>query len=515
MSVEEKSIQQFAAQLDQEAPPISIAEIEQRAATTSAGLHGGAAPPDRRRWAPVVLAVAVVIVAIAGVVLALPERSPTPTLRTGETVELGTVAAPPTQPATSVPSPPGATAPPSEETASDPTVAAPTTLALPPRDVSLDGDTESVLAAIDADRIDKLRELDGFTATVRQQTETLRDDGSPIETQSGFGSRTTLLADGSMWTELDGGGFASYDAATGESRGAIPMPTGDTYYQLIEGWTDNSTGLSIMLGSDPARLLSDATQMSTVVIEETIHDQRAAWSIRTTMDVTISAVDPDASPQTETFVVDQATGLIVASSLEWQASPQERIRRTSELVDLELTDAMPAQFPGQFPDGAQIDRSGDPAAYRPATLSDAAEWFGPGFVAPPEVPVGTTIFLAEYEGETGNPQSVRSRNVEIRAREGFATLWTVFLSTDVPGSGGSIPDGQLLVDGTLCRDVDDDGTCDVLPSDSEPIANTAVADFSVYDAPPFLTLERNGIRVSVTGSSVVDARSVAESFVAW
>ncbi len=211
--------------------------------------------------------------------------------------------------------------------------------------------------------------------------------------------------------------------------------------------------MSIMLGSDPARLLGETAPSSRFVVTETTHDQRPAWQIESMMNAGGTAVDPDVETQTETFVVDQATGLIVVSSVEWQGTPQERVRRSSELIDIEQVSEMPAGFPGEFPEGAQIDRSGDPNAFRPATLDEAATWFGPGFFAPAGVPAGTTIFLSEYEWESGNPESALNKSVQIAAREGFTTPWSIYLSKDEPGPSGATPDGQLLIDGTLCRDV--------------------------------------------------------------
>ena len=292
------------------------------------------------------------------------------------------------------------------------------------------------------------------------------------------------------------------------------MPSGDMYYQLIEGWTDNSTGLSIMLGSDPARLLGETAPYSRVVVTETTHDQRPAWQIESMMNAGGAPVDQDVATQTERFVVDQATGLIVVSSVEWQGTPQDRVRRSSELIDIERVSEMPAGFPGEFPEGAQIDRSGDPNAFRPATLDEAAAWFGPGFFAPANVPAGTTIFLNEYEWESDNPESALNKSVQISAREGFATPWSMYLSKDEPGPGGATPDGQLLIDGTLCRDFDQDATCDVLQGDAQALDNPAFADFWLYGEPPTLVLERNGLRIAVTGSSLIDARSIAETLVA-
>jgi hypothetical protein len=511
MRAEDELLQRVASQLEQDAPPISIDEIEQRALTAPLPLDGTRTATKPLRWTPIVVAVAAAALVTGGFALALTSRSPAPTLRTSGTAVLDS-AVPPTQPrpgpATTIP----ASTMPSEP---QPTVAAPTTVAAGSSDISLDGDAAAVIAAIDADRIDKLRMLTGFTATVRQTTDTLGDDGQSIDSQPGVDSRTTLLANGSMWTDIDGGGFASYDATTGESRGAIVMPSGEMYYQLIEGWTENSTGMSIMLGHDPARLLSDIGAPGSVTVEATDFDGRPAWMVKTTYSPIMG--EPDGSgEQIETFTVDQATGLMVASSIESGARPGEISRRVSELFDLEVTDEMPSAFPGEFPEDAQIDRSGDPTAFRPTTLSEAAEWFGPGFVSPPEVPAGTTIFLTEFEWEEGNPQAARSKTVEIRAREGFATPWRISIFKDEPGSDGAVPDGYLLVDGSLCVDFDDDGICGVgPPTESDSIDNDALAGFSLHGEPPSLMLERGGVRIGITGSPLADGWSLAETFVVW
>ena len=510
MPAEDELLRQIANQLDQDASPISIDEIEQRALTAPVPLEDETAA-NRRRWAPIVLTVAAAVLATGGIALALTSRTPASTIRTTDTAVLHSVAPP-----TPLDPTPASTIPPATTPAEpEPTIATPTTSAIDSSDISLEGDPAEVIDAIDADRIDKLRNLDGFTATVRQTNETLDTDGQPIDSQPGVDSRTTLLADGSMWTEVEGGGFASYDAATGESRGAMLMPSGDMYYQLIEGWTENSTGMSIMLGHDPARLLSEIGAPGSVVVDETTYGERTAWIVETTW-TSIGPEPDDSERQVETFIVDQATGLMVSSSIEWESQSGETSRRTSELSDIEVTDEMPDGFPGQFPEGAQIDRSGDPTAFRPTTLSEAAEWFGPGFVAPPDVPAGTKIFLTEYEWETDNPQTARNKTVEIQTREGFATPWSITFFKDEAGPGGVVPDGYLLVDGSLCVDFDQDGTCGVgAPGESESIDNQALAGFTVSGEPPGLMLERGGVRVVVTGSPLVEARSVAESFVAW
>ena len=506
MPTEDELLRQAASQLEQDAPPISIDEIERRAATASLVLDEAATTGRQRRWAPIFLAVAAAVLVTGGIALALTSRSPAPTLRTSGTAVLDSVA-PPIEPDTT-PSP-TISADAARETTTpaepEPTSEVPTTAVAEASGISLDGDPARVIAAIDADRLEKLRTLTGFSATVRQTTETVGDDGQLIDSQPGFDSRITLLADGSMWTDIDGGGFASYDPTTGESRGAILMPSGDMYYQLIEGWTENSTGMSIMLGHDPARLLSEIGGPGTVTVAATDVDGRPAWTVETTY-----------SDQRETYTVDQATGLMVASSVEWETRPGETSSRVSELSDLDVVDEMPADFPGQFPDGVDIDRSGDPNAFRTTTLSEAAEWFGPGFVAPPEVAASTRIFLTEYEWETGNPQTARTKNVEIRAREGFTTPWSITISKELPGADGVVPDGYLLVDGSLCVDFDEDGICGVgPPNESVSIDNEALAGFSVIGEPPSIVLGRHGVLVVITGSPLADGWSLAEAFVVW
>jgi hypothetical protein len=520
MPAEHELMRQIAGQLDDDAPAISLDEIERRARTTT--IDDATLRPSPRRRLPIVLTVAATALLIAGVGVVLNERSTAPTLRTSGTAVLEG-ATPPATIATSEPVPNS----PSPTSTSDPTTAPvdPAMTIASPSSVRLDGDPATVIEAIDADRLEKLRTVPGFVATVRQSTATLDDGRVTIESTPGLDSRLTLLADGSMWAEFDSGGFASFDPTSGESRSVIVMPDGNEVYQLIEGWTENSTGMSILLGQDPARTLSEATQMSEVEIAETVHDGRPAWRIDAIMSLQTrpgsiageQAETPvaETDEQVETFVVDQATGLIVSSMLEWQGTPESRVRRTSELLDLELVDELPAAFPGEFPDGVRVDRSGDPSAFRPATLAEAAEWFGTGFVAPPEIAEDTTIFLTESEWDEGDLQTVRQKTVEIRAREGFATIWWATISKNEPSPGGPVPDGQLLVDGALCRDVDRDGGCDTFPSDAEPISTGALADAPLFQDGRYLSIELGGIRVGIQGYPSSELRNVAESFVAW
>ena len=520
MPAEDELIRQIARQLDADSPAISVDEIRQRTETTT--IDDATIGLSPRRRLPIMLAVAAAALVTAGVSLVLSERAAMPTVRTGGTAVLEGVTPPAT---TATTEPVDSTS--SSTSTSDPTTApvGPATTISPRSSIRLDGDPAVIIAAIDADRLAKLRTVPGFVATVRQSTATLDDGGVTIESTPGLDSRLTLLADGSMWAEFDSGGFASFDPTSGESRSVIVMPDGNEVYQLIEGWTENSTGMSILLGQDPARTLSEATQMSEVEITETVHDGRPAWRIDAIMSLQTrpgpiageQAETPvaETDEQVETFVVDQATGLIVSSTLEWQGTPESRVRRTSELLDLELVDELPAAFPGEFPDGVRVDRSGDPTAFRPATLAEAAEWFGTGFVAPPEIPRDTTIFLTENEWDEADSQSVRQKTVEIRAREGFATIWWATISKNEPSPGGPVPDGQLLVDGALCRDTDRDGRCDTFPSDAEPISTGTLAGAPIYQDGRSLSTELGGIRVGIQGNSSSELRLLAESFVSW
>ena len=131
------------------------------------------------------LAVAAAAMVTGGITLALTERSPAPTLGTSGTVALDTIT-PPTEPTTPTTASPATTVAEAETTA-----AAPTTVAIERSSISIEGDPAAVVAAIDADRMSRLRTLEGFTATVRQTTETLGDDGERIDSQPGFNSRTT------------------------------------------------------------------------------------------------------------------------------------------------------------------------------------------------------------------------------------------------------------------------------------------------------------------------------------
>lgn len=504
MSAENELLRQIARQLDRDAPPISIDEIERRATSKSLPLDHPRPPRERRRRTPIVLAVAAVALFTVGLGAVLSQRSPAPTIRTGGTAVLNSLSAS-TEPATTV------------TTATSLPIEPATTAAVEdPAQADLDAETATVLAAIDADRIGKLRALPGFTATVVQEQLTFDADGATVDSQPGMSNRITLLADGSMWADITAGGFASYDPETGETRGVFTMADGSTMYQLIEGWTENSTGLAILLGQDPARLLVDVAMMASVEVGETSHDGRPAWRIDSTMTLRPGPLDQSAdAPQTETYIVDQATGLIVASSVEWQGTPEQRFRQSSELVDLEIVSALPDEFPGEFPEGAQIDRSGDPDAFRPVSLSEAADWFGPGFVGPADVAPGTRIFVSENDGDPVDAEAVRMRRVEIHAREGFVTPWQIAISKTEPVPGKPIPESFILIDGALCPDVDDDGECDVIAPGVTPIASGALAGYTLYEDPSHLSLVRGGIQIGISGSSPSEFPALIDSFVAW
>lgn len=505
MSAEDELLQRIADQLDRDAPPISIDEIEHR--TPLISLH----PDNRpgrvpRRISTVVLAVAAVTSLTVGLGVLLAQRSPARTVRTGSTAVIDDVT-PPTEPATTPSTSPAVPL--------DPTTTTPVDESVPSNLDATDADAGAI-AEIDADRVSHLRTLAGFSATVRQETLILDTDGTAIETQPGRDSRVTLLADGSMWADFASGGFASYDPATGQSRGAFTNEDGTTMYQLIEGWTENSTGLNILLGHDPAQLLTETATWSSIDISSTTHDGRRAWRVESTANARSMPYEQSgSSPQTSTFIIDQETGLIVSSSVEWQATAEQRHRQSSELIDLEIVAALPEEFPGTFPDGAAVDRSGDPNAFRPASLQEAADWFGSGFVAPTDVPPSTRIFLTEQDLQFDDGESVRLRMVEIRAREGFVTPWQFTISKQELAPGAPIPESFAVVDGALCPDSDHDDQCDVIANEVAPIEQGALAGYVLSGDPSYLSLERAGIRITIVGDSPSEFRPLVESFVAW
>ena len=384
------------------------------------------------------------------------------------------------------------------------------------------GSTERVTEIIDAQQT-ALKRLTGFSATA---TVTSADpDGNP----SSQTVRYTLLADGSFYAVTGPGTFGSYDPATGIVLGAFRGVDGEVSYQEILGQSNNLLPLGILGGYDPTSI-AQAGFDGSPEIEDVEIDSRPAW--RLTYEDTYPAHEgTDDVVQTTVQVFDRESGLVVRNSTT--TTDPAGSAQSTELTDIEIVDTMPAEFPGAFPVDAEVQRDGDPAGARVATLDDVAGLFGPGVPLPTGFVSGSvvenaapaTIVVAEgpgyLDGEDGrDPPSSTYLSATITTRQGFvATTLEMHAQTIVDGI--ATPDRYAIVDGFLCRDPDGDGTCAQYTADDENVATIregALTGLPVYIGvqPGFVTgtVSLGAVNISVTGSDRATVDAILAGFTA-
>jgi hypothetical protein len=269
-------------------------------------------------------------------------------------------------------------------------------------------------------------------------------------------NRVTLMADGSLWTEGDTTPWSSYDASTGVARAARLAADGTIAYQEVVGWADNSVPLNILFGADPVPswpLFESAVEqgMELTVSEVDSHLGRPAWRI--------DAVNPGgADDGTESWMIDRTTGLVVEHHIRQPASFGEQNvgeDSTDIVLDDLVTDVeLPAAFPGTFPDGAVVDRSGDPNGFQLVTLDQAAQIFGSPIAVPADLPADARVRAMTQRQSYGPPEpNATYFEVTIEFGEGFIRT-RVMTSKSVLDPGQPVPTGSLVVDGLLCSTVD-------------------------------------------------------------
>ena len=423
----------LAAAWETAALPVAMAEIRGRTAGPALDVDGLStaltlAPvrPRRRTWPLVAAAVAVaagLVVMVAVVVRDSGHHTLTPAA---------------TAPETALPTSVVTTAPP-------PTSEPPPALTIP---------IESQIAQVTREVNERLSQLHSFRATatvhaVQQEVSPIPSVTTPVIDQT-MVNTITLMADGSIWSEGDSFHWTSYDAATGVSRGEFGGADGGTQYQEIVGWPDNSTPLLILFGYDPV-MRFDAMQQPTLT-EVTSHLGRPAWQITSTFEGGYTETTP--VTQTETYTIDQQTGLVVAYDQRQTQNGVETNVREARIDDLEVGATLPAAFPGAFPEGAVVDRSGDPNGFVPLSVADAGAMFGSGFVVPAGdgAPVPrTTVNMFDMPATDSSPGGVMYQ-ASIESRTGFVRS-TVSISKSTITSGSPLQ-GWIVIDGLLCASPD-------------------------------------------------------------
>ena len=428
------------------------------------GVSSGTAGDEhahRSRRARAVMGALATVVALVGGLLVVRSATDDP-------AEVGGVD---TIPAAPIPAGLATTVPPAPVTA--PAATAPPTTSVDTTVVSTVPPTTSVEPGLSVEDVRAmqaaaLRALPGFTATVAKTVfDPVSNEPSSEET-----AQITIVADRSFWADRGLRGWGSYDPRTHIVRGAFALPDGTLGYQEIVGQPDGFTPLGILVGYDPTVLVMATPDgpilgNSTEVIETTF-EGRPVWEVTIIQAFdapcfeVCSEEDDTKIVQTEVSTVDQETGIVIRKSTT--STQPNQTPQLSVLRDIRVTDAMPAPFPGTFPDDAVVDRSGDPNAAAVggmARVQALADAFG---IAIP-LPTGPIeISTRENGGSLMGPDGVdvpgRFHTIEVASHEGFVTAAAVNLMFSAPVAESPVPDGWTVVNGLYCTSPTDDGVCD-------------------------------------------------------
>ena len=341
-----------------------------------------------------------------------------------------------------------------------------------------------------------LAELDSFsgTATVVERTVHPASTGLPDDTSTRGTHRLTMLADGRVWTESTDGGWSSFDPGTGVARLGYVALDGTVKYQEVQGWTDYSTGLMILGGHLP--VLEPGVHQPNTPVTETTFEGRPAWEIRQMLGAVI---------------VDQATGIVVRSLTENPQDDGRLVIQESTLVDLEVGTALPDIFPGLFPEGAAVDRSGSPTGALSLTVDEAATRFGRGVVVPPSADASMRITLSESTGNMGSVEMLNQR-LELSISDGFVRTTRIEIMKFVPVDD-VLPDGWAIVDGEACASTDG-VTCGLEgPDDSSVITSGPFAGAPSAVEGTRVTIEDGPWRIVISAVSGDAALDIANSLV--
>lgn len=367
------------------------------------------------------------------------------------------------------------------------------------------------LAAIDRHRLALWREMPGFSVSATfGSTWVLADGTKPRPDAPPTYTDVTVLANGDVWAEFDGGDWYSVDAETGISRGVYRNEVTGSFDALQVQRAPHRHHLGSVLGHDPlARLDGIPTRfgrLETPVIEL----QFDLGSLPPNVQV---HVESDRLGR-ESYVVDLMTGLIVMYDAS-QPDEKGTLGRYSAMHDLVLVDELPIDDLPALPAGVEWQVLDD-GTVAPTSVADAAEAFGPGLVLPEVALAGGTVALGQT-ASTGEGMgvpidhpdaAVREVWVEVVVSDGF--LRQVFrINASMPIGDGPAPDGFELVDGRLCS-----APCETTPTPAEatvvPRAG-ALAGLGWTGADGFLVRTQDGIGYSVEATTDEEAVRLVET----
>ena len=213
--------------------------------------------------------------------------------------------------------------------------------------------------------------------------------------------------------------------------------------------------------------------------------------------------------QVESYTIDQESGLIVEYGRTSINNGIEDVMEAT-ISDLQLNVALPAEFAGAFPDGAVVDRSGDPDGFALLMPETAAAQFGGELLLPARGDAEQRIVLSTSDGLWGEQAiPVTNIRVEVELRTGFVAT-SVVASKAVLKPGISISDPTAaVVEGALCRS-QDGVTCSDSPD--SVITSGALGGQPSTAEGSAVTATRGPVLYVVQASSAQEALVIANSF---
>lgn len=251
-------------------------------------------------------------------------------------------------------------------------------------------DVAQQLAEIETERQAVLATIErvSFTATV-----TSSFTGQPDSTQR---HDVIVHADGSLWATDPDGGWQSFDPRDGTVRGAWVDDTGSLQFQELSGQTSNHLPLASGMGVSPPWAGIALAPDADFTIDEVVVDGRPAWLVASRSASLPIPPTTASGAQLDTWTIDQGTGFVVASSttsdlLGPDGAISGRSVTTTTLDDLTVGTPLPIVFPGSFPGGAEVVRSGAPSPVPADVIPVAQAGFGDEFFLPAVEPTTTII----------------------------------------------------------------------------------------------------------------------------
>jgi hypothetical protein len=466
-----------------EAPAVRLDEVVAR--TTSIGdhqdrraaqTHVHEAPPSdgspRRQWFVGLVAAAAVIGLIVGLV-ALAGQRPEPA-----PPGLTTIVSEP-QTSTSVAPTTSTSFTTTNElvTTTAPSVA-PTTR--PP----IIGNTSAALASVQRAVASSLSSFDSFSATIVMHQENLDGEGT-LTSSTDSTNRVVMLADGRIWSEGSPIEWQSFDPQTGVAQ-MTSHPEGSTVYLRYKDFA--TIPIVAALGLDP--LPRFATMAADTTVDDIEIEGRPAWSL------TSSQNGPDGTPVTETFVIDKTTGLVVRYS-NARTSNGVSSNAQATMTDVHLGAALPAEFPGHFPAGANIQESGSDV-FTVLDLGQATAQFGEGFLAPAGRDPARAFVAHNVVQTTGSTAIVVPTIVAtLEYHTGFSSSTVKLTRTSLPVGGG------------YCRS--SDGRTCAGANGSSVVTTGAMAGEPSEVSNGVLTVNSGTLTVEITAVSDEEAVALANS----